>query len=52
VTVVGSEIGPHEKTPATAPADVDTAGIIVEKSFSTTTTPGLSWKAMLKLLID
>ena len=38
--VTGSSTGPHVNTPAKAPADVETAGMIAEKSFSTTATPG------------
>jgi hypothetical protein len=50
VTVVGSETGPHENTPAVAPAEVETAGIIDEKSFSITVTPGDSAKGIVILL--
>jgi hypothetical protein len=39
-TVVGSSTGPHGNTPANAPIELDTAGTIEVKSFSTTATPG------------
>jgi hypothetical protein len=47
----GSRTGPHWNEPAKAPAEVETAGTIEEKSFSTTATPGLSWKGIVILLI-
>ena len=40
LTVTGSKTGPHPNLPANAPIDVDTAGTIDVKSFSTTATPG------------
>jgi hypothetical protein len=51
VIVTGSKTGPHGNTPAKAPAEVETAGTIEEKSFSTTVTPGESWKAIIISLL-